>query len=372
MKIALIFSYKNSIKSWHEAGVLNRELEIFRLLNKKYNFRYCFITYGSHDDKDLINENFIEVIPLYEYFKKSKFNILNILASLTYPLRMKKLLSDVNVIQQNQINGSWVAIVLYLVTKKPVFVRTGYDLVLFSINNKKNWFKIFSYKFLTSLSLKVSSLYTVTSKEDFNHLIENFKFDNSKLKIRRNWVISSKSGGDFYTKKILCVGRLEFQKNYIKIIKDFQNTKDSLTIDIVGKGSEKSNLLKLANEYNVNINFLGKIENSKLKSLYGKYRFFVTASLFEGNPKSLLEAMGAGCIVLASNIANHRELIDNEVDGFLINLNTESFYERYNQIKNNENLLNKVSSSSIKRIEENNNINKISFQIYSDLMSIND
>ena len=54
---------------------------------------------------------------------------------------------------------------------------------------------------------------------------------------------------------ILCVGRLESQKNYLKILNDFKNTRDSVRIDIVGEGSLKENLKLLAQKIKSMLNF---------------------------------------------------------------------------------------------------------------------
>ena len=55
-------------------------------------------------------------------------------------------------------------------TKKPLFIRTGYDYLLFSKNQNKNKLKVFAIKQITKLSLKLPSLYTVTSNEVINSL----------------------------------------------------------------------------------------------------------------------------------------------------------------------------------------------------------
>ena len=61
--------------------------------------------------------------------------------------------------------------------------------------------------------------------------------------------------------------------------------------------------------------------NTELEFLYEQYSFFVSLSKFEGNPKSVLEAMSKGCVVFLSNIKNHVELVENEKNGFIVNNN---------------------------------------------------
>lgn len=371
MKIALFFSYKNSVKSWYESGILSRELEIYRMLNKKYNFQYIFITYGHQDDIGLVKDKFIKVIPIYKYFKKSKSNIVNIFKSLLFPFKIRSVLKKTDYLQQNQLNGVWISIVAKIIVGKPLYVRTGYDLVLFNIKNKKNFLKVTLYKFFTYLALNMATIYTVTSKQDYEHLINNYSFKKSKLKLHRNWVVTGQKNFGSKEGDILCVGRLESQKNYLKILNDFKNTKDSVRIDIVGEGSLKENLKLLAQKNKVNVKFLGKLDNVQLKDLYSNYKFFISSSLFEGNPKSLLEAMGAGCIVLASDIPNHRELIDNKVNGVLIELYNGNFYKKYMELKENKKLIDKISKNSIKKIQECNSIDVISSLIYKEITTPN-
>ena len=46
--------------------------------------------------------------------------------------------------------------------------------------------------------------------------------------------------------------------------------------------------------------------------------FFIQLSIYEGNPKTILEAMSAGCIVVVSNIPNNEDIVKDGINGFLI------------------------------------------------------
>ena len=112
----------------------------------------------------------------------------------------------------------------------------------------------------------------------------------------------------------------------------------------------------------VKVNFLGNIENSILKSFYQNYKYFVNCSEFEGNPKSTIEAMGAGCLVIASNIDNNKEFIDNYEDGILIDLKSSNIKEIINAVSDEKaehigkNALNKINKFfKIEKIAEDYN-----------------
>ena len=76
-------------------------------------------------------------------------------------------------------------------------------------------------------------------------------------------------------------------------------------------------MVNLATSLNVNLNLLGNIDHNKLIKIYSKSIYFVTASVFEGNPKTVLEAMSMGCVVLASEIPIHKEIILNNETGYI-------------------------------------------------------
>ena len=61
-----------------------------------------------------------------------------------------------------------------------------------------------------------------------------------------------------------------------------------------------------------------------------EYKYFISSSLFEGHPKTVIEAMSSGCIVFLSNIQNHSELITNGKDGFIFNLEENNLKKFFN------------------------------------------
>ena len=58
--------------------------------------------------------------------------------------------------------------------KKPLLIRTGYDMYQFSKFENKKRLIIYLYKYLTYFSLKKANLYTVTSFADQEFLHSEF------------------------------------------------------------------------------------------------------------------------------------------------------------------------------------------------------
>ena len=150
-----------------------------------------------------------------------------------------------------------------------------------------------------------------------------------KFLLRPNWVEVNELSEftERHNNRVLAVGRLVSQKNFSYLISEFENMKTNWVLDIVGTGPDVEKLSGQAKKQNVTINLIGSMNNEELLQLYQKYKYFISTSLFEGNPKSLLEAMGSGCIVIGSNINNHSEIISDNINGYLFEIK-KSYLQR--------------------------------------------
>jgi glycosyltransferase involved in cell wall biosynthesis len=179
---------------------------------------------------------------------------------------------------------------------------------------------------------------------------------NSEIKayLLHNWVEIFEVGKvSDRENTIISVGRLEYQKNYEFIIKELSNS--ILELQIVGEGSRKDELINLAKKYNTNLQIIQRIDNKELTTKLMNTKVFVLSSHFEGNPKVLLEAMAAGCIVFASNIKNHSEIIEEGINGFLFELEENALRNKILEIgvliNESSEFLEKVSQSATQKIK---------------------
>lgn len=334
MKVAYLFTYDYSLQTWNDSGILERELEILENLQND-NIKFTLITYGNKMDLEFteVNEKF-EIIPIYNHVKYFDNKILRFIFSFLIPFKIKHLLEDTKILKQNQLNGAWISIILKKILKIPLFIRTGYDTYLFSIKEKKGTLERLFFKALTKMSLKNADIYSVTSQADIDFLNKKFKINSNKIKLIRNWVKIDENL-NFENRnedKILCVGRLVVQKNYLFLIDSISDIKKkNIQIDIFGKGPLEQDIINYAKAKNVKVNIINNISHEKLLEVYKKYKYFVIPSLFEGNPKSLLEAMANGCVVFASDIPNHTEILKHEVNGYIFELNKKNFLGTLNE-----------------------------------------
>lgn len=367
-KISYIFTYDYSAETWEKSGTLNRELLIFNKIAKEENYKFKLITYGNQNDFEILkNQKLFEVVPIYSLCRKYKNKYLRFAYSFLIPFKIFNQVKDSDLIYQNQLHGSWVSLILKFLIKKPLLIRTGYDTYLFSIQDKKSFLIREFYKLLTYLSLKFSDLYTVSSNSDFKFLTHKFKAD--KIKITRNWAKLNNNIAleNRYKTKILCVGRLVNQKNYEFFFDEIAKLDSSIEVDIIGNGPLHDSLKKISVSKNLKVNFLGGINHEELSSLYTKYKFYALPSLYEGNPKTLIEAMGSGCIVFASNISNNTEIVSHNENGFIFDLTKSSFadlFENINKLSINE--LRKIQLRGVLHIEKEYSLEKVKKEILKD------
>ena len=70
---------------------------------------------------------------------------------------------------------------------------------------------------------------------------------------------------------------------------------------------------------NVQVNFIDVVANYKLPEILNRYKYYVLPSVFEGMPKSLLEAMACGLVCIGTDIDGINEIIEDGVNGYLAN-----------------------------------------------------
>tara|TARA_B100000242_G_scaffold194071_1_gene139981 strand:+ start:6456 stop:7571 length:1116 start_codon:yes stop_codon:yes gene_type:complete len=359
MNVILFFTYGVSLKTWESTGLLSREMELYNQLSKKYDIKFTFVTYG--DKHDYQYEDYFEnlkILPIYALSKYSNSKAIRILKTLIIPFRLKKLIGKEKVIiKSNQMYGAWVPIIFKLISRNALIVRTGYDLLEFSIKEKKNILKLLMYYLLTLFALNISDIYISTSQYDIKNLQKRFIFKRKKLVHIPNWVpIIDNNAQEIPNKKIIMVGRIEYQKRFDLVLNLLGNT--SFNVDIFGEGKLKKELQKKSELFD-NVNFHQKINNEDLLNKYSEYSFYLSLSDYEGNSKTILEALGSGCIVIASNIPNNLEIISNGSNGFIFENSKENLIKLLDRIINDPGTMMKISKEAKAYIERNNSIEVI-------------
>lgn len=127
--------------------------------------------------------------------------------------------------------------------------------------------------------------------------------------------------------KILFIGRLIPRKGFHKVVEALpkvrQLTKNPFEVEVVGTGSAREELDKLAEELKVSdlIHYTGTVPYEKLHESYQYADIFVLTSFSEGMPSVILEAEGAGLPIVASDVGGNNEIVKEGENGYLMQVN---------------------------------------------------
>lgn len=121
---------------------------------------------------------------------------------------------------------------------------------------------------------------------------------------------------------VLFAGRFDYAKGLDLLIEAFGLfLKDGpgSRLLLAGDGEERERLHKKVKKSGIgNIEFIGMIERDKLAELMSCADIFVLASLWEGMPLVVLEALACGVPVVSTDVGQVNELVKDGVTGYLV------------------------------------------------------
>jgi len=94
----------------------------------------------------------------------------------------------------------------------------------------------------------------------------------------------------------------------------------------------------------------GKIPYDALPNLYKNAEIFINASLNEGAPLTLIEAMACGCAIIAAPVGGIPDIIVHQENGLLLKQNRSNLAECLQTLINNKTLRTQLSKRSKKEI----------------------
>jgi len=177
-------------------------------------------------------------------------------------------------------------------------------------------------------------------------------FDNSKWKEVKNKY--NKNG-----KLLLFIGRVAPEKNIIyllncfsKVVKKIPSTK----LIIIGDGASMKDAIKRIHELKIkkNVILTGRIDYDKLikSSIFKACDLFVTASVTENQPMTVLEAQINGLVCVGINFRGMKDLIQNGYNGYLTEeKNPNEFSQKIIKLLSDAKLLNKMKKNTLKMIK---------------------
>ena len=358
MNLLVFLTFNKSLKDWHNEGLLEREMKYYQELSSYNNLKITFFSYGDIQDKIFLKnlKNF-DVLCLFNT-KRSYGSIFNFFYSIFFIFRNLKFFKKFNFVKTNQNYGSWLGVIIKIIYKKTFFIsRGGYDLHHFKLLEKKFLKKIASY-LICLINYKFADKILITTEFYKKFIIKKFGIEDNKILVLPNYIDTNffQSNNKLkFKKRILYVGRFIDQKNLFETCKLFSNTGYSL--DFLGSGPLKKDLVNYANLINCDLKIMKPIKNEKLPELINKYNFFILNSLYEGNPKVLLEAMSSETVCIGNNTVGINNIIKHKKNGLLISLKFKK-NDLLKYLKNNKDM-NKIKKNAREFVKQYHNLIKI-------------
>ncbi len=120
------------------------------------------------------------------------------------------------------------------------------------------------------------------------------------------------------TKLIGFAGRLAYQKGLDVLLEAIASLTDlDYVLWIAGVGEEENHLRKLAADLGIDERVIFAGYRREIPHVIGALDLYVQPSRYEGMPISVLEAMAAGCPIVATAVDGNCELIEHGVSGWL-------------------------------------------------------
>lgn len=154
--------------------------------------------------------------------------------------------------------------------------------------------------------------------------------------------------------KALAVGRLVPKKGFTSLLKEFSELPKDISLDIIGDGPLRSELVSLKNDLNLeNVNILGQLSHDKyLQYLKNSHVLIVSSEATEdvdGIPQVLLEAMSVGTLVCTTLVGGIGEVAD-ETTAFI--MKNGKLTEGIRHCLDNRSIWDSIKYNARKRIEE--------------------
>ena len=170
--------------------------------------------------------------------------------------------------------------------------------------------------------LNLADAITVNSNEGYNYYTE-MGFNVVQIPNAIDLNIIPKKSTRQYENQIIFAGRLSKEKGVEILLETGAHLPDNYHLLIAGSGPLEEKVKKLAAKKS-NIHYLGYQQKQDVLSFMHSSDLLLQPSLEEGISSTILEAMGCGTCILASNIERISEVVQNGKTGVLVEPNNSN------------------------------------------------
>ncbi|MBF0182443.1 MAG: glycosyltransferase family 4 protein [Magnetococcales bacterium] len=314
----MFFTYGMSLTQWEKGGLFEREVALYRQLRPHLG-GITFVTHG--DRRDLA---FAERLPGIDIVC-NRWNLPPAWyrRHLTWmPARWK---AGNVVFKSNQVKGADWGLSVARHAGRPFIARCGYLL-----SDYINWRNGATSNEACQASAQEKAIFgdadrvVVTTVAQQRIAVEEHGLAVDKIRVIPNYVDTeqfSPASSPAPPNRLISVGRLEPQKNLLALVEALAGL--NVELWLVGEGSLREPIRQLADSLRVPVRLFGVVPHARLPELFRQCTLMLLPSLWEGHPKTLLEAMACGMPVIAGRIPALHGVVTHRENGFLCGLTPE-------------------------------------------------
>ncbi|MCX7825620.1 MAG: glycosyltransferase, partial [Verrucomicrobiae bacterium] len=163
---------------------------------------------------------------------------------------------------------------------------------------------------------------------------------------------------DANEKLIVCAARLSPEKCHdvlLRSVAELRRRAMPVRLLLIGAGPSANRLRRMARQLGLGerVRFLGHQPQAALAQYLAASDVFVLASLAEGLPVSILEAMACGTAVIASDVDGTPDIITDGENGFLVPpRDVAALTARLEQVLSDDALRTRLADAGLRRIRE--------------------
>jgi glycosyltransferase involved in cell wall biosynthesis len=341
--VVVFFSRGMSLGGWRRAGILDRELALYRALLPELQ-HLAFLTYGGAADLDLAASlPGVEVLP-------NRWGLPSNLYSLLAPFLHRRALAAATIFKTNQLNGAWCAVIARRLFRKKLVVRCGFLWSDFVARLHAGTWREAAARRLEQQACRAADAVVVAADADRRRIVDRYGIEPRRVHVMPNYVdteafrpmpeVARAAAG------LIFVGRLDDQKNVMALIEAVAAL-PGITLTLIGDGPLRPQLEAEASRRGVGATFLGTRPHAELPALLNRSAAFVLPSHYEGNPKALVEAMACGLPVIGTRVPGIREILVHGETGYLCGPSAGEIRKALQDVLGNAALRERMSAGAV-------------------------
>lgn len=275
------------------------------------------------------------------------------------------------------LNGELPALIIKKLTRKSLILQIQGQLLnlpIIGYSRFKRWYIRKTTKYICKHANKIrvvskeiaesvkkegideSKIFVIPSRCNTTEFDKNL-FKTSKSEKRKEFGFSDEDT------VLIFVGRLIFAKDVSSILQAFKYLREysiHIKLLIVGDGILKESLQQEAKNLQIwdNIIFYGNVEYKKIPEMLACSDIFLSPSIDEGMPRSVLEAQSMSLPVITTSVGGNAEIVKNMETGILVQTrNPQQIADVVKYLINNPKVANKIGDNARNYVVNNHDFN---------------